>query len=118
MARLFRKKPVVIEAMQWPGSAEAATPIIDWALSSGGTIRYWGDGSEMADPDCPTIDYHATHRYCPSCPFTDEKESLRVDTLEGTMRAEAGDWIIRGVQGEFYPCKPDIFAATYEEVES
>lgn len=39
-----------------------------------------------------------------------------IDTLEGTMRAEIGDWIIRGVQGEFYPCKPDIFAATYEVV--
>lgn len=37
-------------------------------------------------------------------------------TLEGTMHGEIGDWIIRGVKGEFYPCKPDIFAATYEEV--
>lgn len=37
-------------------------------------------------------------------------------TLEGTMRAEIGDYIIKGVKGEFYPCKPDIFAATYEEV--
>lgn len=41
-----------------------------------------------------------------------------IDTLEGTMRAEIGDWIIRGVQGEFYPCKPDIFAQTYDEVQS
>ena len=38
-------------------------------------------------------------------------------TLEGTMRADIGDWIIRGVKGEFYPCKPDIFEATYEAVE-
>lgn len=38
-------------------------------------------------------------------------------TLEGNMLASKGDWIIRGVQGEFYPCKPDIFAATYELVE-
>jgi hypothetical protein len=37
-----------------------------------------------------------------------------IKTLEGTMRAESGDYIIRGVKGEFYPCKPDIFAATYE----
>lgn len=37
-----------------------------------------------------------------------------IRTLEGTMAADPGDWIIRGVQGEFYPCKPDIFAATYE----
>jgi len=40
---------------------------------------------------------------------------LIIHTLEGDMRADPGDWIIRGVQGEFYPCKPDIFAATYEE---
>ena len=39
-----------------------------------------------------------------------------IDTLEGTMEANIGDWIIKGVQGEFYPCKPDIFEATYEKV--
>lgn len=43
---------------------------------------------------------------------------LVIRTLEGEMRADPGDWIIRGVQGEFYPCKPDIFAETYEAVES
>lgn len=42
---------------------------------------------------------------------------LAIDTLEGTMRADVGDWVIRGVQGEFYPCKPDIFEATYVVVE-
>ena len=40
--------------------------------------------------------------------------AIFIDTLEGRMRADLGDWIIKGVQGEFYPCKPDIFAATYE----
>lgn len=40
-----------------------------------------------------------------------------IKTLEGDMLATAGDYIIKGVQGEFYPCKPDIFEATYEEVE-
>jgi hypothetical protein len=39
-----------------------------------------------------------------------------IDTLEGTMEAAEGDWIIRGIKGEFYPCKPDIFEATYEKV--
>lgn len=43
--------------------------------------------------------------------------TMEIHTLEGTMTAELGDWIIKGVQGEFYPCKPDIFAATYELVE-
>ena len=41
-------------------------------------------------------------------------DSLLIRTLEGTMRADPGDWIIRGVKGELYPCKPDIFEATYE----
>jgi len=43
--------------------------------------------------------------------------SLNIVTLEGVMRADPGDWIIRGVKGELYPCKPDIFAATYEPVD-
>lgn len=42
---------------------------------------------------------------------------IRIVTLEGTIYADVGDWIIKGVKGEFYPCKPDIFEATYEEVE-
>jgi len=44
-------------------------------------------------------------------------DRLGIDTLEGVMTASLGDWIIRGVKGEFYPCKPDIFNATYEPVE-
>lgn len=43
-----------------------------------------------------------------------EQWAVDIETLEGTMRAEMGDWIIKGVKGEFYPCKPDIFEATYE----
>jgi hypothetical protein len=43
-------------------------------------------------------------------------DGLYIDTLEGTMKASVGDWIIKGVKGELYPCKPDIFAATYEAV--
>ena len=44
-------------------------------------------------------------------------DSISIVTLEGTMRADKGDWIIQGVKGEFYPCKPDIFAATYDPAE-
>ena len=47
---------------------------------------------------------------------TSDDRFIAIDTLEGTMDASAGDWIIKGVQGEFYPCKPDIFAATYDAV--
>jgi len=45
-----------------------------------------------------------------------EDGSLSIKTLEGTMRAESGDWIIKGVMGEFYSCKPNVFAATYERI--
>lgn len=85
----FRKKPVVIDAVQWDG-----TPgIIDWILAGGGSVRY-----------CEKVSSEIV-------PF------LLIDTLEGSMSADVGDWIIRGIAGEFYPCKPDIFEATYEEVE-
>lgn len=43
-------------------------------------------------------------------------EEVYIETLEGVMKANPGDWIIRGVRGELYPCKPDVFAATYEAV--
>lgn len=43
-------------------------------------------------------------------------ETLNIETLEGVMKADVGDYIIKGIKGEFYPCKPDIFEATYEKV--
>ena len=81
----FRKKPVVIEAMLWDGTPNATFQIRTWAQESGASIHCPGD------------------------------ETLLIETLEGTMTARPGDWIIRGVAGEFYPCKPDIFEQTYEE---
>jgi len=84
----FRKKPVVIEAWQFDGSWESARPIIAWINDKHTSWRYF---------------YH--------------DGSMIIRTLEGDMVASPGDWIIRGVKGEFYPCKPDIFAATYEPVE-
>lgn len=82
----FRKKPVVIEAMQV--AAENVATVAAWC---GAPYRPHDD--VVAAPH------------------------LLIPTLEGTMRAEIGDWIIRGVKGEFYPCKPDIFAATYEPAD-
>ena len=57
---------------------------------------------------------------CSWCGGSNDKRPVEIQivTLEGTMTAEIGDWIIKGVKGEFYPCKPDIFAATYDAVES
>ena len=45
-----------------------------------------------------------------------DQRCIYIQTLEGEMRGDVGDWIIKGVKGEFYPCKPDIFEATYEKV--
>ena len=74
----YRKKPVVIEAVQW---------------FSNGHCPAWAQKSVFERGD-----------------------HFEVTTLEGLMRGSPGDWIIRGVKGELYPCKPDIFAATYESV--
>ena len=88
-ARAFRKKPVVIEAMQWTG--DGAKSILDWISGNGGTAYL--------------------HQNCGG-----RESHLLIRTLEGDMIADNGDWVIRGVKGEFYPCKPDIFAATYDAV--
>lgn len=97
MATKFRKKPVVIEAMRFNTNNEVGSPdmdaIVNW-INQGRPPSNEGKG-------------HAWHN------GTD----IFVVTLEGEMRATVGDWIIRGVQGEFYPVKPDIFEATYERVE-
>lgn len=92
--RMYVKKPVKVYAMQWDGSAKEAGPIIDWILRGGGSASY----REVNETE------HRQHA------------ELRIRTLEGVMIGNPYDYIIKGVQGEFYPCKPDIFAETYEEV--
>ena len=57
---------------------------------------------------------HPNHEHIPGIVYNPESKCAFIKTLEGLMRAEIGDWIITGVNGEHYPCKPDIFAATYE----
>jgi hypothetical protein len=81
MPKFYRKKPVVITALQWTGE----------------------NMNEMLD-------------YCERCFFKADSKDLTIVTLEGDMTASLGDYIIKGVQGEFYPCKPDIFQLTYENV--
>ena len=90
--QLFRKKPVVIEAMRFvPDSAESGRELAKWC---GGRFN----------TDVKPSDH------------TDVRYSISIPTLEGVMTADEGDWVIRGVQGEFYPIKHDIFTETYEEV--
>jgi hypothetical protein len=101
--RVAVKRPIPVEFMVWPGGAENATPIIDWVLSHDGTARY--DSANVVPEGWPNAG-----EVIP--------EHLEIDTLEGTMRASAGDVIIRGAKGEFYPCKPDIFRDTYDIIET
>ena len=90
----YRKKPVVIEAMRNDGEIGTVSAILDCVNG--------GKGAEGP------ATYDLTGK--PSM-------SIHIETLEGVMRADVGWWIIKGVAGEFYPCKPDIFAETYEAVE-
>lgn len=101
-------KPVIIEAMLFSGGAAAATPIIDWVLNNKGTAR-WDE--EHRDP-IAAADGTTITGWGDVVP-----EGIYIYTLEGTMRADVGDWIIRGTRGEFYPCKPDVFAHKYEILE-
>jgi hypothetical protein len=89
----WRKRPVEIQAIQWTGyNIEAVAAFMG--------VQYTGRFSMRRDS--------ATGEF---------GRRLLVPTLEGEVLASPGDWIIRGVQGEYYPCKPDIFAATYESTE-
>lgn len=92
-ARLFTKKPVTIEAIQWTGK----------------NLR-----EVIAFTDGPP-DTRTTHAGMAWEAYTDlvARDGLKIYTLEGKMLASPGDWIIRGVKGEMYPCKDDIFEATY-----
>lgn len=86
----YRKKPVIIEARQLAPdmTLEQFNSLLDWI---GGNIGYWSFDSTK-----------------PAGIF------ISIKTLEGSMKASEGDFIIKGVKGEFYPCRPDIFAQTYE----
>lgn len=92
MAR-FRKKPVVIEAVQYGGALD-------------GLPIFTGDG-EGPEWLCAMLGDGR---------ITQGQICLDIHTLEGVMAAAPNDWIIRGVMGEVYPCKPEIFEATYEPV--
>lgn len=112
----YRKKPVVIEARRWDGSALSAGEIIDWALSHGGTIRYH---HHAGMPGCPGLHSSGPFLYCDQkgCDWAAMGAILAIDTLEGGVLGSPGDYIIKGVQNEFYPCKPDIFDQIYEAVD-
>jgi len=97
MIKKYRKRPVIVEAIQWDGKEETYFEIQELLASVADCVR-------------PIT----IHMFC-SPAISDNY--LYIDTLEGTMKANIGDYIIRGIKGEFYPCKPDIFEQTYEEVK-
>ena len=90
---LYRKKPVEVHAWQWiPGDLAAAGELVGVLFAAGVFVGHpAGMGSTT---------------------------TLAIHTLEGTMTAQPGDWVIRGVKGEFYPCKDEIFRQTYEAVDA
>ena len=94
----FRKRPIVIEAEQfWPDK------------------KPWPVGVEP--PPCRCSELAQDGRICEQCKPNGRKYGI-ISTLEGLMEVSPGDWVITGVKGERYPCKPDIFNQTYEPVES
>ena len=104
----YRKKPVVIEAWQWlfNENQEEDPPWVLDAMNrkygSPNSAAFWPDGNRRDDAD----------------PNWTERPHIAIETLEGTHYAIPGDFIIQGVKGELYPCKPDIFRLTYEKVEA
>jgi hypothetical protein len=111
----FRKKPVVIEASRWHKNGDhpedAATEMFDYpngsrprVIREGAVVRYFRRPDQPGDTRCSI------------CGGTFHEHGW-IDTLEGGHVVCPGDWIITGVKGERYPCKPDIFDMTYEPVE-
>ena len=101
----FRKKPVVIEAFQMTeGHRWDNSKWPNWLHKAWN--REPGENAVWIDPDGPVVPGHHS------------AAELVCGTLEGVCRIERGDWIIRGIKGELYACKPDIFDATYERVVS
>ena len=109
----YRKKPIEIEAVQWDSTDSTSLAIREW-VSGNDAVRVLDTDYLREAWDYDLGAYRLANGKTVFAPFGDR--CLIVFTLEGEMVAELDDWIIRGVQGEFYPCKPDIFAATYEAV--
>lgn len=103
----YRKKPVVIEAFKWTGGHDQ-TEDPEWIVEKlkSGEVAILTVTEEVCAYSGDRPDHIATVAIW-----------MEIETLEGIMTAQPGDFIIKGIQGEIYPCKPDIFKATYEIVE-
>lgn len=93
----YRKKPVVIEAFQMTQERR-------WDNSEWPEWLNWAWNREIGEDNALWCDTDPPHKH------------LHISTMEGVLNIDWNDWIIQGVKGEIYPCKPDIFEATYEKV--
>lgn len=98
MIKKYKKKQVVIEAIKFDGSFRSFTKIKDWMCDNG--FNYVSIIKEVSKVSKEVVNI-----------------TICIPTLEGTMEANKGDYVIKGIKNEFYPCKPDIFEMSYEEVE-
>ncbi len=105
--RRYRKKPVVIEAWRVPNDTNNITAFLEEGIA---LAEWCGGRSYLMTNDGELAWDNWFNKPLVEGPY------LHIDTLEGAHAALPGDWIIKGVAGEFYPCKPDIFEATYEVV--
>jgi hypothetical protein len=111
-ARKFRKKPVVIEAAQWFKNGDHPDDDCRMIQTDENDPPFLSEGKVVRRYRNPDDD---GKRECEHCGQMMHVHGW-IDTLEGGHNVCPGDWIITGVQGERYPCKPDIFDATYEAV--
>ena len=120
----YQKKPIVIEAVRWRGyssnlgiTVEAPDQPIEITADNLDGIRWEARPSWLPPVGIVINPGDIPNGHIPSVPVGAvfrQGEALWIGTLEGSMRADPGDWIIRGIKGELYPCKSDVFAATYE----
>ena len=96
----FRKKPIIIEAVQLKKTQVSIREI-----------------TELMGESVDINNKIELVKFYEFCDIVFSRGYMEIKTLEGTMRANIGNWIIKGVNGEFYPCKPDIFEKTYEMIE-
>ena len=101
--RKFVKRPVQIEAVRF--------------VEVSRTKRKFGDSIEYNDSQVAQFMGRIIHVCTVPNGEPQGRTFIEISTPEGVMEANVGDWIIKGIQGEFYPCKPDIFDKTYEELE-
>lgn len=98
----YTKKPVTIDAMRWSGSDSDAHHVVLWVLNNDGKAHYQSA---------------TTHVGGPGRGMTEVPPHIVIETLEGRMKAFPGDYVIRGIKGEFYPHQGSFFLDAYEPAE-